>query len=468
MPALTMRHVAIIEAPSAGEAPPVRASAARPHAHPSTPKGWGAQQSTARRQLSGALVLTGTMLGVSAANYLLNLILARFLSPAEFGDANLAVNLVLAAAAAAATFQLLSARHGAIDDPNGIDARRRLMRWAWGVGGAIGLGLTLGAPALAHTFTTSTPLLFVVVGLGIPVYLAQAVLRGALQGDLRLGRLAMSYAVEAATRVGVAVVMLTLGLGVLGAAAAIALSFVASAIAARHRVVKAAPGPRTEPSVSQPQQSGLAAVSVAATVLLVGQVVIANGDIVLAKAVMNPEAAGAYAAAAIIGRGLYFLSWAVVHSTFPIAARADGPEERRRALIRGLAMVVSICVAGVAGLGFLGEQLAPLLLGDGYGEAAEILVPYATATALFAVANLVASVDLATGRWLAPSALLIGAALQTLLLLEFGATPMSMAAAQVVAMAVTAVLVGAAHLCDNRLELRGSRPAATTEEHGDR
>ena len=59
--------------------------------------------SAARRHLDGAAILTVTMLGVSAANYALNLVLARFLSPAEFGDANLAVNVVLIAAAAAAT-----------------------------------------------------------------------------------------------------------------------------------------------------------------------------------------------------------------------------------------------------------------------------------------------------------------------------------------------------------------------------
>ncbi len=292
-----------------------------------------AEGSTARQQLSGALILTVTMLGVSAANYLLNLMLARFLSPAEFGDANLAVNLVLAAAAAAAMLQLLSARSGAIDESGGIESRRRLMRWAWGVGAAIGVGLAMGASTLADTFNTSTPVLFVVIGLGLPVYLAQAVMRGALQGDLRLGRLALSYAVEAATRVGIALVMLALGFGVIGAAIAISLSFVASALVARRRVASAVAGKRSGSRATETEERGLAAVSVAATILLVGQVVIANGDVVLAKAVMAPEAAGAYAAAAVIGRGLYFLSWAVVHSTFPVFARAKDAEERRRAVV---------------------------------------------------------------------------------------------------------------------------------------
>ncbi|MBX7433108.1 oligosaccharide flippase family protein [Mycobacterium sp. Y57] len=420
--------------------------------------------SAARQQLNGTLILTVTILGVSASNYLLNLLFARFLSPADFGDANLAVNLVLVAAAAAATLQLLSARNNAIGGPAGVEARRRLTRWAWAVGGAVGFALVLGSPALAQIFDTSTPLVFAVIGVGLPVYLAQAVMRGALQGDLRLGRLAASYAAEAATRVVIALVMLALGFGVVGAAVAISLSFVASGVTARHRV-SALHSRRADIT---PRPGGVAAVSVAATVLLVGQVVIANGDVVLAKAVMNPEAAGTYAAAAIIGRALYFLSWAVVQSTFPVVARATGPEERHRALVRALAMVVSICGVGVVGLALLGHRVAPILLGDGYADAVDLLVPYALATALFAVANLVASIDLASDRWLAPGALLLGAALQTFLLISFGATPMAMTMAQVVAMIVTTVLVGVAHLCDNRTDRQFSQPVETADEHGGR
>ena len=412
---------------------------------------------SARRHLSGTLILTATMLGVSAANYLLNLVLARFLSPAEFGDANLAVNLVLAAAAAAATLQLLSARSGAVDDPAAIRARRILMRWAWAVGGLAGAGLVVGSSVLAETFTTSTPVLFIVIGVGLPVYLAQAVMRGSLQGDLRLGRLAGSYAAEAATRVALAILMLALGLGVIGASIAISLSFVASAAVARHRVASAAPRPAAPEAGERKPAGGLAAMSMAATVLLVGQVVIANGDVIAAKAVMGPAEAGTYAAAAVIGRGLYFLSWSIVHSTFPVVARAESDRLRRKASMRALAMVATVCAAGIAGLWMLGEQVAPLLLGDGYAEAVEILVPYAVATALFAVANLFATLDLAVGRWRSPAALLVGAALQALLLVTFGANPMSMAIAQVVAMAATVLLVAAADLCDNRTESRKSQ-----------
>lgn len=409
-----------------------------------------------RRQWTGALILTVTMLGVSAANYALNLIFARFLSPAEFGDANLAVNLVLVASAAAATLQLLSARSGPIGDPAAIEERRTLSRWAWWIGGAAGISLILGSTRLADMLHVSNPWLFVLIGAGLPVYLVQAVLRGALQGDLRLGRLAVSYAVEAMTRIAVAVALLAVGLGVTAAAVAISLSFVASAVVARRRVAVVK---KAHPAVGGTAGRGMAEVSAAATALLLGQVVIANGDVILAKALMSPDAAGMYTAAAIIGRSLFFLSWGVVHSTFPVIARIDDETQRRAISLRALVMVAAVCVGGVTVLALFGEELLLLLLGEAYRQAAPLLVPYALATALFAVASLVASLDLAAGRRLASVALLGGAALQTALLCAFGNTPMSMVTAQIVAMAITVVFVCVADRLDSRT-VASQRPQA--------
>jgi len=391
--------------------------------------------SASRSQLKGTAVLSLTMLGVSAGNYLLNLATAHLLEPAEFGDANLAINLVLAAAAIAATLQLVTARAVAA---GGADPRR-LTGLAWALGGFVGASLAAGAWWLQGALSTSTPWLFVLVGAGLPVYFAQAVSRGALQGRLRIGRLAASYAAEAGVRIVVALGLLALGAGVTGVAAAIAVSFVASAFVAR--------GPSAdEPADDGTAPTDLRSVTAMATVLLVGQVVIANGDVVMAKWLLDPDAAGGYAAAALIGRSLFFLSWSVVHATFPVIAGAPLASIRRAATRRALVLVITACSIGVGALTVFGSTLAPVLLGDSSQGALDLLVPYAIATSLFAVANLLASVGLAAGRRGAPSMLALGAVLQTLLLLTAGNAAIDLVWAQVVAMAITLALVAAAHL----------------------
>lgn len=386
--------------------------------------------------LGAGAVLSATMLMVSAGNYGLNLALARLLDPAHFGDANLAINIVLVAAVVAATLQLVTAKATASDPEQREVVRRMLVRMAWAAGAATTALLVGGAWVLADILRTSTPWMFVVLGVGLPVYFVQAVHRGALQGDLRIGRLALSYGVEGAVRVAGALALVMAGLGVTGAAVGIAISFVASGLVAR--------GDRSRPGTigATVPWTTIRPALVGATVLLAGQVVINNADLFLSKAFFDPATAGVYASAALIGRAVYFLSWSVVHTVFPIAARTDTPAGERRRAVRGA--VVLVAAIGATALGVVvvaGDRVVSLLFGDGYGGMDEILAPYVLAASLFAVANVIASIDVASGRLGAASALAAGAVIQTVLIAVAGHTPEAMTWLQVAAMAVTVAFV---------------------------
>jgi O-antigen/teichoic acid export membrane protein len=389
--------------------------------------------------LANTAVLSATMLAVSAGNYGLNVALARLLDPADFGDANLAINLVLAAAVVAATLQLVASKAVASDPDRREAVRHTLVRMAWAAGGVALAVLGGGAWLLADALRTSTPWMFVVLGLGLPVYFVQAVHRGTLQGDLRIGRLALSYGIEGTVRVAGALALVWAGFGVIGASIGIALSFVASGLVARgDRAAKAEAGGGVPWASLRPTVLG-------ATVLLVGQVVINNGDLFLSKAFFDPATAGVYASAALIGRAVFFFSWSIVHAVFPVAARADANAAEQRRAIRGaLVLVSAIGFTGLATVAVAGDLVASVLFGDGYTGAAGILAPYVAATSLFAVANLLAAVDVARGRLGAPLALVGGAVLQSALLAVAGDTPQSMVWLQVVAMALTVVAVGVA------------------------
>lgn len=391
--------------------------------------------------LANSAMLSTTALAVSAANYLLNVVLARWLPPAEFGDVSLVVNVVLVGSLVAATLQLVASRATASAPAARDAARRILVRGALVVGAVTLAGLGGGAWLLADALNASTPWLFVVLGLGLPVYFVQAVHRGVLQGELRFGRLALSYGVEAAARVGVTVALVAAGFGVLGAAVGVAVSFVASAAVARVRPLAAA-----APTIDV-AALGLRAAVAGATVLLIGQTVVNTADLVISKARFDPATAGVYAAAALVGRALVFLSSSVVSSVFPVVAR-DGISagERRRAILGAVALTVAIGVVGTLGVALGGHLLIAVAFGEGYAGAEALLVPYALATALFALANLLASVEVARRRIAAAVVLSAGALAQTVVLAVWGSTPQALAWLQVVAMAVTALAVAIAHL----------------------
>lgn len=391
----------------------------------------------ARTVLTGTALLSTTMLAVSAANYALNFVLARLLDPAEFGDASLAITLVLAAAVIAATLQLVASKSVAAD-PESLEAvRRTLVRGALVAGAVAVLVLGGGAWLIADALSVSTPWMLVIVSLGLPIYFVQAVHRGALQGQLRFGRLALSYGVEAAVRVIVVLALVVAGLGVIGASVGILLSFVASAAIARARGGDRSPRPQ---GVAWSVVRGAV---VAAVVLLLGQTLLNNADLIIAKAVLDAPTAGVYAAAAVLGRSVFFVSWSVVHVVFPVIASVSStPEQRRRAFATAVAIIAGVGGAAVGLAALAGEPLVRVLFGDAYAAAGALLVPYLVATSLFALANLLAAADLARGHIAAPAVLAVGAVLQTVALALWARSPEALVWGQVIGTAVIVLALG--------------------------
>ncbi|MDH3680178.1 MAG: hypothetical protein OEV40_09560 [Acidimicrobiia bacterium] len=398
--------------------------------------------SVERRFASATGVLSVAMLAASAANYGLNLGLARLLEPAEFGDASLMVTLLLGLTAVGVALQLLTAREisgAAAADADGI--RRHLARRA-GLGGLLlAAAMAAAAPGLQVAFHTGSAWPFVVLAAGLPLYLVQSVDRGVLQGRFEFTRLGASFAMEAAVRLVGGLLLVAAGLGVVGATAALSLSFVGSwAVTRPARRRSGARSPRRSPRRSS------AATSRATAVLLVGQIVINNGDVVLAKQLLDPETAGSYAAIALIGRAVFFASWAVANAAFPFAA---GAATGRRVLRLGVIIVSVLSALAVGMLLLIGDRLAPKLFGAALVDDAALFAPYAAATGMFAVANLIATLDVAADRMDTSLAILGGGILQTVLLLSAGHDPRALVIAQVLAMAILLIATASVH-CRSR------------------
>ncbi|WP_432456538.1 hypothetical protein [Cellulomonas iranensis] len=255
-----------------------------------------------------------------------------------------------------------------------------------------------------------------ILGVGIPFWLVQAVGRGVMQARLMLPGLALSFVVEMVTRVGLGVLLVTVGLGVEGATAALSASFVVTCavvtVASRPRG-RAAAGPARRGVDPREVRAYAALVSV----LLLGQIVANNSDVFVAKAVFAPADAGVYAAIALVGRAVFFLAWSVATVVFPVAARRHAAGRDSGGVLRGgLVAVVLIGAACSLGALWLGGPVLAAVLGPACGGLSVRLAAYAAMTTLFAAANLVASYHLSRGR-VTESAILLGAALVQLALL---------------------------------------------------
>jgi O-antigen/teichoic acid export membrane protein len=124
-----------------------------------------------------------------------------------------------------------------------------------------------------------------------------------------------------------------------------------------------------------------------AIVFFVGQVVINNIDILLVKHFFAPKEAGLYAVVALVGRGLYFVSWSVVSAMFPVSAASSKKEkDDRSVLIVPIALVLAMALGFILLFTLFPHAVVRTLFGAGFHEAAPLFSLYAAATGAYAVA----------------------------------------------------------------------------------
>lgn len=357
---------------------------------------------THSRIIGGSLVmLIGSGL-VSAVNFGYNVAVARMLGPRDFGNAAVAVTLLMLVSALTLAFQIVCAKFVARNETAGSKSAvyATLMRRAWLVGITLGTGLVFfSAPTAAYLHLPS-PTLVILLAVGISFYIPLGVKRGGLQGICSFQKLTLNFILEAVVKFTGAIVLIELGFGVRGAVAAIAAS-----------VITAFFLPPTPSELTHPREAGQPASfreGMQAIVFFVGQVIINNIDILLVKHFFPADQAGLYAAVALVGRVVYFFSWSVMSAMFPISAQSKPQEDDSSVLVVPLLLVLCIAVIFAFGLGAFPQTVLGLVFGHGFNAAAggreSLLMLYAAATGAYSLAVVLMAYEmsrkLANSAWI--------------------------------------------------------------------
>lgn len=386
--------------------------------------------------LSGSALLFLSMTLVNGGNYIFNLILGRWLGPADFADVTLIVTLLLMARFITVAFQMTSvkftAAFAAENDTTRMAALARWVRkqsWIWGV--AAGLVVAGGAVLWQRFFHTASAWPFVILGIGLPVYLVQGTDRGILQGQLKFGRLSASYQAEMWVRLLASILLVWLGLGVNGAVWAVTLSFVATWLIAR----KIGPWAKEPGTLSESERNMVVRYAGPVVLVYLGQILINNSDILLVKRFFDSATAGHYSALALIGRIVFFATWSVVAVIFPmVAQREQRGESHRHLLWAGLGLVGLVSAGIIAASWAFPQLIIRSLFGDAYLDIAPMLWLYGLATGLYAMANVVVNYRLSAGNKAGTWFTLAAGAAQVVFIILFHETLLQVVMVQVVLM----------------------------------
>jgi O-antigen/teichoic acid export membrane protein len=326
----------------------------------------------AARPLAVGSAVVALGLGVGQVlGYLLNVVGARVLGPAAYGELGALLGLLLIGNVLPLAVQTVTARRVATSDGSRADDVP--------LGVVLGLGETLAVllvtPLLALVLRLDGVAVAALAVAFLPLSVSGVAL-GLEQGRQRFRALGVSYAVLAAARSGLALVVLVASGGVRAVAHAILLGswFGWVAVAALSRMDR--------PSRRRPARDGIRETGRVGHALL-AMFVFTSLDVLLARVILPDEASGQYAAGAILVKVAFWLPQAVAVAAFArLSTGAPGELRRAAGLVAGLGACATVLAAVV------GPPVVRAVLGRAYDVAAGAPAVFVLAGSLQALAYL--------------------------------------------------------------------------------
>ncbi len=341
-----------------------------------------------------------SVLAVNGGNYLYNLILGRILGPEHFADAAVLITFLLVLSFVAMTFQLVTAKFSVeFENHTFLSFISKIYKNATVVGIGLGVFIIAFSNQLQQLFHTSSSSMFVIFGIGVPLYFLMSVNRGIYQGQKSFKNLSITYQAEMLSRL-----VITLGLIFLFdiqssvvIAIGILVSFGFGLIPFKLKYFQFKSDGLIEVTKSKQVRSFF----VITAFYELTQIIINNSDILLVKHYFESYDAGLYASLALIGRIVYFIAWMFVMLLLPtvVQLKKEG-KATAPILFKYVGYIAAIAAVIVLGCALFPETGINLLFGERYLAMAPLLWKYALATGLFAISNIFAYYYLSLDHYL--------------------------------------------------------------------
>ena len=320
--------------------------------------------------------------------------MARFLSLSEYGILATLFAMIYIFAIFSESIQTVITKYVThSENPGQI---RNLLRKSMNKGkfiATVGFGLYLIASLLFTKLFDIPYLLLALNGTLLYLVFLLPITRGTLQGRKQFIPLGMNLVVESSFKLLFSIGFVLIGWKVYGAIAGIILgtsvAFLLSFISLRD-IYKS----REENSNTKEIYSYAKPMLIITSII----VIFYSMDVILAKMLFSPEAAGAYAIASILGKMILWISVPVGKAMFPLSAESSQKGERKSNLFNtALVILGAIIIAMLTIFYFFSEFIVTFFSGKPVPEAAEILFYLGIAFSAIALANIILLYRLSLG-----------------------------------------------------------------------
>ena len=391
-------------------------------------------QQKIKKALSPEQIFMLSAFVVNGGNYLYNLGLGRVLGPGAFADAAILITLLLVLSFVAMTFQLAVAKFTTEFDASKQEAFvKRAYKQATTFGIILGAMIVVFATSLQSLFQTTSPIMFTIFGLAVPLYFVMSVNRGNLQGRKSFVSLSVTYQLEMVCRLALTFALL-LFFNIESSVAvstAIAVSFIAGVFPFKKLTSKKA----IETALTSKESKAVTQFFVLTACYELTQIICNNIDILLVKHFFPSYDAGLYASLALIGRVVYFVTWMFVMLLLPTVVTMRKEGKNSVPVLMKYVGYITVLASAIVLFTFLFPSFAvQVLFGDQYMAIAPLLGWYALATSFFALSNIFAYYYLSLDHYKPIVIAAIFGVLQIVLIILFHDSLFEVVLAQVAAM----------------------------------
>jgi O-antigen/teichoic acid export membrane protein len=333
-----------------------------------------------------AVAQSGTGIAIAmavtnVATYGYTMVAARVLGPREYGAFAALMATLLVFGVLQLGLQATAARRISAEPEHVGQIERSILKVSYRASFALGALLVLATPVINAVLRLDSLMAAALVGLAVIPTSIMGAQAGILQGERRWLPLGAVYLGVGIPRLAVGTAMIawrpTVELAMLGVTVALLIPVAIGALALRH---KRAAGFHEEHRGRMVLRE-----TVQNSQALLALFAISNIDVVIARNVLDEHDAGLYAAGLIMVKAVLFLPQFVVVVAFP---SMSSPDQRRRALLRSLALVAAIGFVAVLGSWLLQSLALVFVGGDEYAEIARLLWLFAALGTLLAMLQL--------------------------------------------------------------------------------
>ncbi len=346
----------------------------------------GGMSSLAAGSRLRAFAQSGTGIAVAmavtnVASYAYTMVAARVLGPREYGAFAGLMATLLVFGVLQLGLQATAARRISAEPEHVGQIEKSIMKVSYRASFALGGLLLLAAPVINAVLRLDNLLAAALVGIAVVPTSIMGAQAGILQGERRWLPLGAVYLGVGIPRLAIGTMLIvwrpSVELAMLGVTIALLVPVAIGAVALRHkRVAGFHQDHRGRAVLRETVQNSQALLALFA---------ISNIDVVIARNVLDEHDAGLYAAGLIMVKAVLFLPQFVVVVAFP---SMSSPGERRRALVRSLALVAAIGVVAVLSSWLLQDLALKFVGGDEYAEIARTLWLFAALGTLLAMLQL--------------------------------------------------------------------------------